>query len=157
MRTKVGYTGPMQFRNSISRLTIAGLLLAAACDKAPRVPDAFVGTWQSDEQLTLASMRQSDKVSAEMRAVFEDRFFGRLVVEFRATGRASYFAGADEVPEFEPYDILDSGPNYVTFRETGDTPGLGNPRTWYIDGDLIGVEIQEWGFVEFFRRVSPAE
>lgn len=131
------------------------LILLAGCDSPPRVPDAFVGTWRSDEQLTLASMQQSDKVSAEMRAVFEDHFFGRLVVEFRETERASYFQGDSESPLFEPYDIIDSGPDFVTFRETGNAPGLGNPRTWYVDGDLMAVEIQEWGFVEFFRRVPP--
>ena len=131
------------------------LIINAACDSRDELPAAFVGTWQSDEQLTLESMRDSDNVDLQARATFEDRFFGRLVVVYRPYEGRSYFIDSDERPDFEPHDIVDSGPNFVTFSvPANEGLGLDMERTWYVDGDLMIVRMDEWGFVEVFRRIE---
>lgn len=135
---------------------IFGLLVCtAACDSRDEIPAAFVGTWQSDQQLTLESMRASDKVDPLARAMFEDDFFGRLVVVYRPHESRSYFIDGEERPDFEPHNIVDSGPNHVTFSTPdNEALGLDVERTWYVDGDLMIVRMEEWGFVEVFRRIS---
>lgn len=131
------------------------LLLLAACDSRDEIPAAFVGTWQSDEQLTLESMRDSDKIDPIARATFEDDFFGRLVVVYRPHEGRSYFIDSEERPDFRPHDIVDSGSNFVTFSTPdNEALGLAVERTWYVDGDLMIVRMDEWGFVEVFRRTG---
>ena len=130
-------------------------LLAAGCESRQEIPVAFVGNWQSDEQLTLESMRASELIDRDARLVFEDAFFGRLIVEYRQYEGRSYFADSDQRPDFEPHDIVSSGPNFVTFRvPDNEKLGLATERTWYVDGDLLIVQLEEWGFVEAFRRIE---
>ena len=84
--------------------------------------------------------------------------FGRLVMEFRKTEGRQYFIDEGEVPPFEPHSIVDSGEEFVTFShpELAEL-GLPTERTFYVDGDLMAVNIEEWGFIEYFRRVkTPA-
>jgi len=149
--------------HAMSRLILAraGVLCACllsllqGCESRDEIPASFVGTWQSNKQLTLESMRQSTLVDADARAVFEDDFFGRLVVDYRQYEGRSYFVDADERPEFEPHDIVDSGPNFVIFRvPDNEKLGLDTERTWYVDGDLMIVRLDEWGFVEVFMRIE---
>ena len=136
-------------------LVCCQLLLLAACDSGDEIPAAFVGTWQSDEPLTLESMRDSDRVDPIARATFEDDFFGRLVVVYRPHEGRSYFVDSEALPEFEPHNIVDSGPSFVTFSiPDNEKLGLDVERTWYVDGDLMIVRMEEWGFVEVFRRID---
>ena len=100
-------------------------------------------------------MRASERIDSDARIIFEDDFFGRLVVEYRQYEGRSYFVDADEQPDFQPHDIVESGPKFVTFRvPDNDKLGLDTERTWYVDGDLMIVQMDEWGFVEVFRRVE---
>lgn len=136
-------------------LTVCLLLALPGCESRDEIPAAFVGAWQSDAQLTLESMRGSTLVDPDARAVFEDAFFGRLVVDYRRYDGRSYFIDSAERPDFEPHDIVDSGPKFVTFRvPENEKLGLDVERTWYVDGDLMIVQLDEWGFVEVFRRIE---
>ena len=142
-------------RAGFSALCVFALVLLLGCESRNEIPAAFVGSWQSDAPLTLDSMRGSNLVDPEARAMFEDDFFGRLVVDYRQFEGRSYFVDWDERPDFQPHDIVDSGPNFVTFR-VPDNEGLGldTERTWYVDGDLMIVQLDEWGFVEVFKRLE---
>ena len=131
------------------------LMWLSSCESRDEVPAAFIGTWQSDAELTLESMRNSDKVDLQARATFEDDFFGRLIIVYRPFESRSYFIDSEERPDFEPHAIVDSGPNFVTFRmPDNEELGLDVERTWYVDGDLMIVRMDEWGFVEVFRRIE---
>ena len=140
------------------RLLVIALLLLSGCTKEPpALPPAFLGTWQSDEELTLESMRQSDAISDEALAVFENNFFGRLVVIISETDRASFFIDEGGLPDIVAHNIAAADASSVTFIEpSNEELGLSTERTWYVDGDLIAIPIEEWGFTEYFRRVSPA-
>lgn len=136
-------------------LLLVGLVALSGCDTSNEIPAAFVGKWQSDQKLTLESMRASELIDSDARIIFEDDFFGRLVVEYRRHEGRSYFTDDAERPDFEPHDIVDSGPNFVTFRTPDNEKlGLDTERTWYVDGDLMVVQLDEWGFVEVFRRIK---
>ena len=139
----------------MKRLAVVLLLLVGCESEPPPLPSAFLGTWRSDEALTLESMRQSNVIDDEARRVFENRFFGRLVVIFTETERASFFADVDQLPDIVEHNIREAGDNYVTFIEpSNDDLGLSTERTWYIDGDIAAVPIEEWGFTEYFRRIA---
>ena len=100
-------------------------------------------------------MRASDLIDSDAQIIFEDAFFGRLVVEYREHEGRSYFIDAEDRPEFLPHDIVDSGPNFVTLRvPANEKLGLDTERTWYVDGNLMIVQLDEWGFVEVFRRLE---
>ena len=143
------------FRPGAVALFVCCILYLTGCESRDEIPAAFIGSWQSDEQLTLESMRGSKLVDAAARATFEDEFFGRLIVDYRQFEGRSYFVDSAERPEFEPHDIVDSGPSFVTFRAPDNEKlGLDTERTWYVDGDLMIVRLDEWGFVEVFRRIE---
>lgn len=61
---------------------------------APSLPDCMLGRWRSDEGMTLADMRQHPEVTQRVRALFENQFFGQLVVVFsrRLSGVCEYFS-----------------------------------------------------------------
>ena len=140
---------------ALMALAVCATSLLAACESRDEIPAAFIGSWQSDEQLTLASMRESTRIDADARATFEADFFGRLVVDYRQYDGRSYFVDSDERPEFEPHNIVVAGDNFVTFRVSANEElGLMTERTWYVDGDLMLVRMDEWDFVEVFRRVE---
>ena len=88
------------------------LLLFSPALLSAEIPDAFLGKWKSDEALTLRDMNQYD-VPDKVRKILEDGMFGRLVVIFKNDVGASYFED-EEVPEFEPYEIIEVGDNSVT-------------------------------------------
>ena len=134
---------------------MCSVLCLVGCESRDELPAAFIGAWQSDEQLTLESMRASELIDSDARIVFEDAFFGRLVVEYRQYEGRSYFVDAEERPEFQAHDIVHAGPNFVTFRvPDNEKLGLDVERTWYVDGDLMIVQLDEWGFVEVFKRLE---
>ena len=146
---------PQSLSVSLGGLLVSLALIFAGCESRQAIPGAFVGKWQSDEQLTLESMRASDLVDAEARFVFENGFFGQLIVEYRLHEGRSYFADEGEPPDFEAHVIVDSGPNFVILRSPDNEElGLATERTWYVDGDMMIVQLEEWGFVEVFRRID---
>ena len=137
----------------ITSLFVATVVLASACAERQQIPVAFVGTWQSDEALTLASLSKSETVTPADREMFSNDFFGDRVMVFRLDEGMTYWVGeewADIEQDYEwyPYDIVASDTTFMTVRYP-----LGE-ATWRVEGDHIYVELPEWGFREYYRRID---
>ena len=137
-------------------LIVSFALLSSACTERQQIPSAFVGTWQSDESLTLARMSESQDISQSDREMFLNDFFGDRVMEFQIDRARSYFVGDEWVGveqdmSWHRYDVVASGPDFMTLRAPLET------ATWRIDGELIYVEIPKWNFREYWRRVDESE
>jgi hypothetical protein len=145
-------------RISAFLFVLASSILLFACSEQQRIPEAFVGVWQSDEALTLASLEESQSVSPEDREVFTDDFFGDRVFIYNAYEYTAYWVG-DEWEDVEqeenwlPYDIVDSGPDFVTLRYAATPYTEPEEKTWRVDGDLIYVEEDRWDFKEYYGRI----
>jgi len=135
---------------------VAITLLSSACADRQQIPAAFVGTWQSDESLTLASMSKSQDLSQSDREMFSNDFFGDRVMEFQIDRARSYFVGCEwegveQDMSWHRYDVAASGPDFMTLKAPLEV------ATWRIEGELIYVELPKWNFREYWRRVDEPE
>ena len=129
------------------------LLSATQLGADTLLPD-YVGTWRSDKELTMASVRDSPHLSADRRAEYEEAdIFGKLTVVFRETEMAAYFDD-DSTHEFTHIDIVEFDENYVTFRFPTTVASVQLEQTWFFDGDVAYSFVSNHRFKEFFRRVS---
>jgi hypothetical protein len=117
-----------------------------------------VGAWQSDEALTLASLERSQSVSSEDLAIFTDDFFGDRVIVYNTFEYTAYWVGGEwadgeQEENWIAYDIVDSGPDFVTLRYAANQYVDSEEKTWRVEGDLIYVEEEKWGFREYYRRI----
>ena len=135
-------------------LLVVLLCSTLSCGRGDRLPSAFIGTWQSDEELTLKSVRASENVTTEDLAIFEDNFFGDRIIVLREFESGGYFIGSETKPNLEPHRIVESGEDFVVFLvpETDYEPE--HLSTWRVEGDLIYAEVEKWQFREYFRRVG---
>lgn len=75
------------------------------------------GVWQSDADMTLDSMRGVTGMSPRAKAMLEDDFFGRLVVEYQGQTRRAYLQDDDYDTGFEPFEIIDERAKSIVLRE----------------------------------------
>jgi hypothetical protein len=146
-------------QGAIFVLMVTTVLLATACSKGEPIPVAFVGTWQSDETLTLASMSESELVTPEDRERFSDNFFGDRVIVFEPRKGKTFWVGEDwmgveQEPQWFQYDIVSSGSEFMTLRYPATEYSEAGETTWRVDGDLIYAELRKWGFREYYRRID---
>ena len=137
-------------------LIVSFALLSLACTERQKIPSAFVGTWQSDESLTLTSMSKSQDVSQSDKEMFSNDFFGDRVMEFQIDRARSYFVGdewegVEQDMSWHRYDVVASGPDFMTLRLSAED------TTWRIEGKYIYAEIPKWNFREYWRRVDESE
>ena len=137
-------------------LIVSFALLSLACTERQQIPSAFVGTWQSDESLTLASLSKSQDVSQSDREMFSNDFFGDRVMEFQIDRARSYFVGdkwegVEQDMSWHRYDVVASGPDFMTLRTPLEVV------TWRIEGEHIYVELSKWDFREYWRRFEESE
>ena len=146
-------------RGAIFGLIAATVLLATACSKGEPIPMAFVGTWQSDETPTMASMSESELVTPKDRERFSDNFFGDRVIVFAPRKGKTFWVGEDWIgveqePQWFQYDIVSSGSDFVTLRYAATEYSEAGETTRRVDGNLIYAELRQWGFREYYRRID---
>lgn len=146
-------------RRVIDSFVATTFVLASACSEGEPIPTAFVGTWQSDEALTLASLNESEVLTFEDRQRFSDNFFGERVIVFEPRKGRTFWAGEDWIgveqePKWFQYDIVSAGSTFMTLRYPATEYSEAGETTWRVDGNLIYAELPEWGFREYYRRID---
>jgi hypothetical protein len=126
--------GVMRLAKAMRRALWLPTLLVLCFSCAATVPhQAILGTWKSNEALTLASMHQLGGLSPEAVELFENDFFGKLVVEYRRDTARSTFPDEDYDTGFEPYEVLEVAPGYVKIREWSKTLGQWSDATIHLE------------------------
>ena len=127
------------------------LLGIYACLAHAYKPSDLVGTWKSNEKMTLASMEATPDIPEKNRAFFRNHFFGRLVVVSKPESSAVYFA--DEKPEklaFRNHKItqLSETEFRVTYPDEPTSEDSAGVIT--LHGNCYSVEVSKWKFREYF-------
>ncbi len=141
---------------------VAVICMASACSERQEIPSAFLGSWQCDEALTLESLEESQLVSPSDLKIFADDFFGDRKFVFRPSEYDAYWIGDDWGGTLQdvsglPYDIVNSGPDFVTLRTPNNEQVESKLVAWHVDGEYIFVDHSSdgWDFREYYRRVQP--
>ncbi len=161
----------VQLRNTINLVGMNRLLaisatavlcMASACSERQEIPSAFVGTWRCDEALTLKGLDESKSVTPSDMKMFKDDFFGDRKFVFRPFEYDAYWIGEDWGGVWQdvtgmPYDIVDSGPDYLTVRIPESEYVEAKEIAWRVDGEYIFVDLSPdgWDFKEYYRRIEP--
>ena len=131
-------------------LLILLLLALPVAGKSAEVPDWLIGTWQSNEKLTLADMNRHPEVSQKARKFFENKFFGRDVQIFRKNDSTSYFV--DDKPahlKYEAYEKISVNGDTIKIVDFNNILGK-MEHTIYREGQCFYVLVSKWEFKEYF-------
>ena len=113
----------------------------------------YVGTWQSDEDKTLASMDEIHDIPEKTKRFLSDDFFGKLVNVVREDSLATYFI--DEKPDklvFQPYEVemLNSNTIRATYYDEFTNSTVSKILTF--EGNCYSLPVSKWNFREYFCR-----
>ena len=116
----------------------------------------FVGKWRSDEPKTLESMRLHPEITDRVRKLFENKFFGRLVLVVTEKQSASYWAEEEGKAklEFEPYEISEVGKDYLVVKYTNPMLDTKEKKRWYFENGYMYTYTSKWKFREYFRKIQ---
>lgn len=133
--------------------TLLALLAVFSCGSAmaaPSVPACMLGRWRSDEGLTLADMRRHPEVTQKARALFENQFFGKLVIVFGRRLSGHYLEphqGPTDIV-FEPTSVISSTNSSAVLRSTA--LGIVLEDEFHCEGGKLWVHVSRWKFREYF-------
>jgi len=115
---------------------------------------AIIGTWKSDAERTLQSMRQVDDLSPNARSRFEDDFYGHLIVEYRVDTVRARFDNAAYDTGYQPYEVVAVSDGEIVTREWNEILQIFETSTTYIDDECIYGISAEYEFSEYFCPVE---
>jgi len=114
----------------------------------------YIGAFQSNEAMTLASMDAMEGIPEAERKTYRNKFFGKLVNEFRYDSFTTYFA--NQKPEqlnFINADIAPLTKNSIRItyfhQKRGDVV-----RELTFENNCYTIPVTVWQFKEYFCRVQ---
>ncbi len=132
-------------------MPVAAMLLGSC--SSDTLHDRLLGTWKSNEAMTLATIDNADNLSPEDRSVLESDFFGHLVIRYERDEWTSYLDYSDDPPVTQEYFVLIETDDSIRICEP-DTTGQCPEYELHFEGDCYYVDVSEGrGFVEYFCRV----
>ena len=133
-------------------LLLIGILALAGC-KGPTVPhEAIIGTWKSNERLTLRSVSETKRISPQSRAFLANDFFGHQVVEIREGESRTTHPKDDYDSGFEPYEVIEVSDDFVRIKAWSNFFQDYDVRTLYLEGDCYYEIFKTFGFRSYFCK-----
>lgn len=139
------------------RIIVSLFVIFTAISLMPVTPSSanvscvMAGKWRSNEKLTLLDMNANGKITNKQRAVFENKFFGRMVVEFTCTKARAYFIDYGPNDDgWENYTIVRETPDYVEIK--GSNANAEQNLRFKIEGNCYKMPVSNLGFSEYFCR-----
>ena len=144
------YNGVMS--NRMKQILILFIFVISTQSNADESP-FYVGTWQSNEEKTLASMNEVHDIPENTKLFLRDNFFGRLVNVVREDTFAAYFIG--ERPDklvFRPYDVevLSNSTIRITYYDEFTDSNV--IQTLTFEENCYSLHVSKWNFKEYFCR-----
>lgn len=115
----------------------------------------YVGTWQSNEAKTLASMEKVEGMPEKSKETFRQNFFGKLVNVIKKDSFTTFFTNQKpDEPEFIDADIQVLSPNKVRIKYFHESRGKHVVRELLIEDNCYTLPVLQWDFEEYFCRVD---
>ncbi|WP_223669570.1 hypothetical protein [Kangiella shandongensis] len=127
------------------------ILLASGLAAYAETPSRLIGTWKSNEALTLKSMESTKGIPEKSREFFRNDFFGKLVVEVKRENFSSYFAGkaVESNTKYEAKKIDDN--NFIIKSYDEITQDYTELKITFIE-DCYYTLVSKWQFREYFCK-----
>ena len=125
--------------------------LIASKGLSSEIPDWLIGTWKSNEELTLKSMNSTAGVTEEAKLIFSKGFFGSLIQIYTTQKGVSYLleekSGTAENMKFSEINL---GENSVTLTYYSKIFEEEINTTLYRDESCFYILVSKWRFREYF-------
>ena len=119
---------------------------------------SLIGTWKSDEQKTLASIHSVEGITKEAIDLFENDFFGKLLIHYKTDEYRNYIPGeTDDLEEFNkyyPYKVLKKYREYIEISSYSALLEDYEVVKHYWEKDCYYVYTSKWQFKEYFCKVE---
>lgn len=140
----------------MTRLYISLLIfLCSASCSASEFP--LIGSWKSNEGLTLSSMSKISGIPEKAKLELESGIFGKLILDFNSKNEVkSYIPGeTDDIEEFNSYQkfqILEQNEEYIELKQYNEILDQTMIKKFYFEGDCFYVFVTKWKFKEYFCK-----
>ena len=117
----------------------------------------LLGYWKSNEQKTLESVRNTPGITDKAKKIFNNNFFGKLIIEYKIDTYRALYENDEENPkefyQYQPYSLLEVTNEYYLAESYNDILEEKEIQKLYKDGDCYYVFTSKWNFKEYFCRV----
>ncbi len=111
----------------------------------------LVGTWKSNEKLTLQSMEKTKGIPEKTREAFRNDFFGKLTIKVKEKTFSAYFDGKPLELDIK-YEVIQINTNNYLIKSYDAPSQDTSEQKIIIEGDCYYTLISNWQFREYFCR-----
>jgi hypothetical protein len=139
---------------------IVTLLVSTVGLHAQRAKDAYIGSWKSNRELTIATIQMKREVKPELRQRFDD-LFGKMTVTYDGKEVVAYTPATEKSVEWRytaAYTVVMATDTKLVFRsQNAQTKVLENTTITFEGSDRYWVSISVPGVLdgrEYFDRIK---
>jgi len=136
---------------AITVLIIAMLVLG--CESRNSEHHYLLGTWKSNEKMTLESMNGNEGVTEKARTFLENDFFGQLVAEYKENEYRAVNEKDDYDTGYQPYEVVAVEKGFIRIKGAPDILG-DTETTIYPAGECFYMIVTKFEFREYFCKVK---
>jgi len=144
----VSIIGEAVFRPLIACTLILTALSMVGC--SPPEHQSIIGTWKSDAERTLQSMRQVADLPPRVRTHFENDYYGHLIVEYRVDTVRARFDNSGYDTDYQPYEVISVSNEKIITSEWNEILQIFETSTTFIDGECLYGISAEYKFREYY-------
>jgi hypothetical protein len=143
-----GILGTAVFRPLFSCTLMLTALSMVGC--SPPEHQAIIGTWKSDTERTLQSMRQVVDLPPRAQSYFENNFYGHLIVEYRVDTVRAKFDNSNYDTDYQPYKVISVSNEKIITSEWNEILQIFETSTTFIEGECLYGISADYNFREYF-------
>jgi len=128
-------------------------ILILGCESRNLDHDYLLGTWKSNEKMTLESMSSNEGVTEKASVFLENDFFGQLVVEYKENEYRAVNKKDGYDTGYQPYEVVVVEKEFIRVKGAPDILG-DTETTIYPEGKCFYVIVTKFEFREYFCKVK---
>ncbi|MDH1263377.1 hypothetical protein [Pseudomonas sp. GD03944] len=131
-------------------MAIAIFMLAVASNPAFADSSCLLeGRWQSNREMTLASMSESGTVPEKYKELFNGDFFGKITIETTCDSFTTYW---EDTIDVKAYETLSQAGNTITVRYVVPEEDIPFTATLTVLDDCYSIPLERFNFSEYFCK-----
>lgn len=131
--------------------TISASLSSLASAEKP----FYIGSWQSNEKMTLDSVAKTKGIPEEVRENMQHNYYGKLVNEFREDSFTTYFIGQKPAhPQYVKAEYKVVGKNRLVVTYFHSMLDKKVDRELVFNNNCYALEARDWHYKEYFCKVA---